>query len=255
MTDAADSLGLPLVVLVGSPFSYTQWVRMGPVLLIEANVDRVQQVCHEIARDQANVVVYQEVLTEEDGAALDWYVFNDSRFDGHRPLSLLQPSFPNLRLLATEQRCGRQLGQLLDQWRLSHDVGPSIQWHLQVRQGDPLAALRGLGAWLESLESVSLHLASEDALAYPELELWFRLHGFRAVKEAHATWLRDPIATLQFLNQQQKKQILYLENTLLELTDQRDYQTARAADLEEKLSMLNQEIDDLLAEILQGKSS
>jgi len=253
MTNATDSAVLPLVVVVGAPALRTEWSLERSLLVVEANLERVRQINHELGGNPDGVMVCAEVLTEEDGIPVEWNLFNDPRFDGPVGLAAWQQSYPNLRLLAQQQRSGRRLGNLVEMWVKQHALDQNLQLDLEVRQGDPLAALIGLGNWLASLQSVRLDMPTATVDWLPDLEAWLERRGFRAAKDTALTWYRDPVEALQFSIQQNKKQVTLLESQLLEVMNQRDQQQARADKLESKINQIDHEIDGFLALIYQGQ--
>jgi len=81
--------------------------------------------------------------------------------------------------------------------------GPYTGLSLHLQQGDPMAALDGLGAWLECLHTVELDIpAAVMALRAARLGAWLETRGFCACAGEPAHWQRDAVASRRLLLQE-----------------------------------------------------
>ncbi len=176
----------------------------GSLLVVEADPDRAKELRH-VLRGHQDLLICENVLTADNGVMVQWNYFNDARFSGPIGQAQLQERYPNLQLIRQELRCGRSLGDLLDSWapRL-RDLAMS-QLHLILRQGDPLAALTGLGPWLSQLETVQLMLAW-PAETMRQVETWLGQHSLRQDPHIPTLWKLDPIAKRDWLLNEKEKE-------------------------------------------------
>jgi hypothetical protein len=120
---------------------------------------------------------------------------------------------------------------------------------LQLCQGDPLAALEGLGGWTEVLQRVQLSMPAAHELWAQPVQAWLASRGFEAVSDEDApTWRRDPAAMQRLQLQEQARQIAELEEQLatqavrllLAQTRQEELQREHEAVLAERDRLQNQ---------------
>lgn len=213
--ESNDGSGQEITVWVGGPILVSDLPSTGRLLVIEGEPERAKELKQKLA-EQPNTQVYEEVLTAENGVKVQWHRFNDARLNGPCDLRTWQQHFPNLRQTHQEQRCGRRLGELLDN-RALHETGQVIAaLHINLRQGDPLAALAGLGSWINQLETVQLMLPWPKE-TMDVFEAYLTKLNFRQDLESATLWKRDPIATRHRLlkEKEKEKQVLLAANHLL----------------------------------------
>jgi hypothetical protein len=234
------AIGNELTVWVGGPTLVGGFPSAGRILVVEGESDKAQELRQKLA-EQPDTQVYEEVLAAENGVVVRWHRFNDSRLNGPNDLRTWQQYFPNLRQTNEEQRCGRRLGELLDNWT-SQEMGQAIKaLHLKLRQGDPLAALAGLGSWLNQLETVQLMLPwPKETMG--EVETFLTEQNFRQDLQTAALWKRDAIATRDRLLEEKEREIQVLLASTHLLT--RDCEVMQA----EKKSMTT-EIEKICAQL------
>jgi len=187
----------------------------GSLLVVEAEPQRAREL-RQMLRDQPEALVCEEVLAAGNEATVRWHHYNDSRLNGPSDLTAWQQRFPNLRQIDEEQRCGRRLEDLLDNLVPRAGEQAPAPLHLLLRQGDPLAALTGLGPWIGQLQTVQL------LLPWPEetiqmAQAWLAEQKFRQDPQISAMWYRDTIATRDWLlnKKEIEKQALFSANQKL----------------------------------------
>ena len=208
-----------LTVVVGAPFGAGSLPKSGLLLLVEADQEQARQLGQELAWD-ARVMVCSEVLTTEEGASVSWHRFNDARLNGPAGLEAWKEQYPNLQLVGEEQRRGRCLAGLLNAWGQQQGLQTQPWLHLEVRQGDPIAAVGGLGPWLAGLQSVNLDITKTAAQWHQPLDAWLRERGLIGVADAPGWWRRDPFATLQLSLQEKARRLGELEDLRSQLDNQ-----------------------------------
>ena len=204
-----------LLVWVGAPVAVHTIPAGIPLLLLEADLGKAQQQ-KKLLKDMFNIMVCAEVLSAQANLEIQWHQFNDDRFDGAISEANWHKSWANLRQISQQARIGRSLENILDVW-VAHTGAthkPALQ--LVVRQGDPLAALQGLGPWCSQLENLQLSGICGQGPWMEALKSWLQERGFISAPFGGG-WQRDPIAS-QLVELQEKDQ--------------------RIADLEEQLSSL-----------------
>jgi hypothetical protein len=243
---SSESSTPSLTIAVGAPPFRSALPQDQPVLVIEADPQRLSQLQLDLNDQEKPVNVVVEVITAEAGTAVEWHHYNDARLDGPVGLASWQSRYPNLRLLGKDQRRGRPLKDLIQAWADEHAPHQPLLLSLELRQGDPLAALIGLGPWTPSLQQVRLDmpLALDEGLS--GLNQWLAGEGFTQIAGAIPTWERDPVATLQRLVERQSQQLVDMERLLQDVTSQRDHQQAHALDLQEQLEQTNRAIHEIL---------
>jgi len=211
-------------VWVGVPGLARGLPSSGSLLVVEAEPQRAQEL-RQVLRDRPEVLVCEEVLAAENEATVRWHRFNDTRLNGPSNLTIWQQNFPNLRQIDEEQRCGRRLGDLLDNWVPREGEQALAPLHLVLRQGDPLAALDGLGPWISHLQTVQLMLPWPEA-TMQLAEAWLAEQNFSQDPQTSAMWNRDPVATRDWLlkeKEKEKQDLLFINQQL-----NRDCATMRA---------------------------
>ena len=204
-----------LTVWVGGPSAVAALPSEGQLLLVEADPDQALRLKQEL-RGRQQVAVCAEVLAQQSGTPLRWYAFNDPRLNGPLDEQAWRERYPNLRRIGEEQRIGRRLEEVLNAWAGQQQGSPEpLTLSLQLRQGDPLAALEGLGRWIAALQSVQLVMPAAREIWGQSVQAWLADRGFEAVEELAApTWRRDPLATQRLQLQQKEQQIAELEEQL-----------------------------------------
>jgi len=193
-----------ITVWVGLPSLASGLPSSGSLLVVEAEPERAREFRH-VLRERPEAVVCEEVLAAENKATVRWHRFNDARLNGPNDLTIWQERFPNLRQIDEEQRCGRRLGDLLDNWGPHEGEQALAPLHLVLRQGDPLAALEGLGPWIRQLQTVQM------VLPWPKetmqlAETWLTRQNFGQDPQTETMWNRDPIATKDRLLKEKEKE-------------------------------------------------
>jgi hypothetical protein len=184
------------------------------------------------------------VLAAENEATVRWHRFNDTRLNGPSDLTIWRQRFPNLRQIDEEQRCGRRLGDLLDNWVPREGEQALAPLHLVLRQGDPLAALAGLGPWISHLQTVQMMLPwPEETMQLAEA--WLAEQNFGQDPQTAAMWNRDPVATKDWLlkEKEKEKQVLFAANK--QLNSDCEAMRAERDILAAKLELLSAEIQEL----------
>jgi hypothetical protein len=207
--------GEEITVWVGVPGLARGLPSSGSLLVVEAEPQRAQEL-RQVLRDRPEVLVCEEVLAAENEATVRWHRFNDTRLNGPCDLTIWQQNFPNLRQIDEEQRCGRRLRDLLDNWVPSKGEQALAPLHLVLRQGDPLAALDGLGPWISRLQTVQLMLPwPEETMQLAEA--WLAEQNFGQDPQTAALWNRDPVATRDWLlkeKEKEKQALLFINQQL-----------------------------------------
>ena len=202
-----------LTVVVGAPLGDGSLPKAGLLLIVEADLEKARQLGQELAWD-ARVMVCSEVLTTEEGAPVRWHRFNDARLNGPAALDAWKEQYPNLQLVGEEQRRGRCLEGVVNAWAEQQGLQGQPWLHLEVRQGDPMAAVGGLGPWLAGLQSVHLDISKTAVQWHQPLDAWLRERGLLGVEDVPGSWRRDPVATLQLSLQEKERLMAELEEQL-----------------------------------------
>jgi len=204
-----------ITVCVGVPGVVSGLPNRGRLLVVEADQEKARELRHML-RERPETLVCQEVLGVVNEGIVQWHHFNDSRLSGPSDLTAWKVRFPNLKQIDEEQLSGKRLGDLLGHWGPGEGGQTLGPLHLVLRQGDPIAALKGLGPWLSQLETVQLMLPwPEETIR--RLESWLKEHNFCQDSHGEARWKIDPIARRDsLLNEQEKEKLAMLEaNNLL----------------------------------------
>jgi len=202
-----------LTVVVGAPLGAGSLPKACLLLLVEADQEQARQLGQELAWD-VRVRVCSEVLTTEEGASVRWHRFNDARLNGPAGLEAWKEQYPNLQLVGEEQRRGRCLAGVVNAWAEQQGVQTQPWLHLEVRQGDPMAAVVGLGPWLAGLQSVHLDITKTAAQWHQPLDAWLSERGLLGVEGDPGSWRRDPVATMRLSLQEKERRMTELEEQL-----------------------------------------
>lgn len=219
-----------LTVVVGAPSVAGQWPQ-GAALVIDAQPSRLAALTSG-QRQNVDLVCEPAVLAEEGDQPVDWYFYNDSRLDGVVPVSRWQTLFPNAVQLEHQQLLGARLDTLLDRWAGGRDQPFSCPLVLILRQGDPLAALAGLGAWERLLQRVELVSPSAETLWGTAVASWLEAREFQKMSDQPLAWGRDLVVRCL--------------RACEELTEERTELQLRVAELESRLTQINQEAEEAL---------
>jgi hypothetical protein len=235
--------GREITVWVGVPGLARGLPSSGSLLVVEAEPQRAREL-RQVLRDRPEALVCEEVLAAENEATVRWHRFNDTRLNGPSDLTIWRQRFPNLRQIDEEQRCGRRLGDLLDNWVPREGEQALAPLHLVLRQGDPLAALAGLGPWISHLQTVQMMLPwPEETMQLAEA--WLAEQNFGQDPQTAAMWNRDPVATKDWLlkEKEKEKQVLFAANK--QLNSDCEAMRAERDILAAKLELLSAEIQEL----------
>ena len=248
--------GEEITVWVGVPGLARELPSSGSLLVVEAEPQRAREL-RQVLRDRPEALVCEEVLAAENEATVQWHRFNDTRLNGPSDLTIWQQYFPNLRQIDEEQRCGRRLGDLLDNWVPREGEQALAPLHLVLRQGDPLAALDGLGPWISHLQTVQLMLPwPEETMQLAEA--WLAEQNFGQDPQTSAMWIRDPVITRDWLlkEKEKEKQDLLVANQQLNsdcatMRTERDIVVAKLEQLTTQWEEHKEAQNKTLAEIQQ----
>jgi hypothetical protein len=275
-----------LTVWVGAPDSARALPAAGRLLVVEAEQEKADQLRRNLLqRNEATVRV--EVLSAQSGSSVMWFRFNASRLNGPLPVETWREAYPNLQRTGEETRVGRSLADLLNDWMSQVETRQRPLLRLRLGQGDPLAALGGLGDWLSELDAVELAVPGAREVWEVPVDHWLKERGFCDGEAAGTSWRRDPVATQRLLLAEKEQRIAQLEDQLASqaerlkevqiraddwstscdqlrtslahltaerqaLLEERDQQRARADALARQCDAFSAELDQLLARLDQG---
>jgi len=235
-----------ITVWVGAPSGLLALADSGLHLVVEAD-PVVAQRCRTAWLEHPGLVVCDQVLAPHSDATVRWCLFNDARLNGPLDQQVWLHHYPNLRQVGEEQRLGCSLADLLTNVGRHLVDGPSTALILNFQQGDPRAALDGLGAWLECLHTVELALPSAAmALWAGPVGAWLEPRGFRACAGEAARWQRDFIASQRKLLQERNRalaQVHELETRLQQLFNEREALQAQSQQQKQQLDHFLRELD------------
>jgi hypothetical protein len=238
-----NGTGKVITVWVGAPNVASSLQSWGRLLVVEADAERAEEIRQGL-KEQQEAEVYEEVLATECGEIVRWHRFNDVRLSGPIDLTTWQQRFPNLRQTVEEQRCGRNLGELLDKWASQKGEGIVAALHLKLRQGDPLAALVGLGSWIGQLEKVQLMLPwPEETMKV--VEAWLIEHYFHQDAQSTDTWERDPLTRRDLLLKDKEKERQWLLAVNKQLSSDREAMQTENKVLTENQEKLLRELENI----------
>ena len=235
-----------ITVWVGAPAGHSALANAGLHLVVEADPARAQR-CRTDWPEHPGLVVCDQVLAPHSDAHVRWCLFNDARLNGPLDQQVWQANYPNLHQVGEEQRLGCSLADLLTNVGRHLVDGPYTGLNLHLQQGDPLAALEGLGAWLEGLHIVDLALPSAAiALWAGPVGAWLDPRGFRACAGEAARWQRDAIASQRKLLQERNRalaQVHELETRLQQLCNEREALQVQSQQQKQQLDHILRELD------------
>lgn len=275
-----------LTVWVGAPDSARALPTAGRLLVVEADPEKADQLRHNL-RQRSEATVRVAVLSAQNDSPVRWFRFNASRLDGPLPAETWREAYPNLQQTGEETRVGRSLANLLNDWIPQGETRQRPLLRLRLGQGDPLAALGGLGDWLSALHAVKLAAPGAREVWEVPVDRWLKERGFCDGEDAGTSWRRDPVATQRLLLADRERRIALLEEQLASqaellqdaqirneacntscdhlraslehlsaerqaLLEERDRQRARADALALQFDAFSAELDQLLAKLDQG---
>lgn len=165
------------------------------------------------------------VITEHRDQEVTWNRYSDSRFNGCVPLEQLQEEWPNLEHLGETRLRGNTLGSILrDELEINPDAD---QIHLYIYAGKPLDILKGADSWVNNIKAITLKGHQSTYLLSESLAKWLDDQGFRNNATDQLTWAQDQ----------------QLRDTILE----RDLLRERVQTLEERMTTIIHELDQILA--------
>ena len=246
---AAGQLGM-ITVWVGVPKQLSSLADAGLHLVVEADPTRAER-CRTAWPEHPGLVVCNQVLATQSDASLRWCLFNDARLNGPLDQQAWLAHYPNLRQIGEEQRLGCPLADLLANVGRHLVDGPYTGLSLHLQQGDPLAALDGLGLWRQGLHTVELALpAAAMALWAAKVGAWLESRGFRACAGEAARWQLDAIASRRLLLQERDRalaQVQELEARLQQLSSEREALQLQSQQQQHQLEQILRELDAIQA--------
>ena len=235
--------GEEITVWVGAPSFVAGLPSWGRLLIVEADHAKAREL-REVLKENIKAQVCEEVLTAESGDIVQWHRFNDMRLNGPSDLMTWQPQFRNLRQIDEEQRYGRSLVELLDNWAPQEGGQTVAPLHLILRQGDPLAALMGLGQWIGHLETVQLMLPWPEA-TMQVVETWLIEKNFNKDPQSKNTWERHPLTRRDLLLKEKENEKRFLHDANQRLNRDLEVIQTEKSLLEENLTYLSAEFEEL----------
>jgi len=116
--------------------------------------------------------------------------------------------------------------------------------HLKLRQGDPLAALAGLGSWLNQLETIELMLPwPKETMG--EVETFLTEQNFRQDLQTAALWKRDPIATRDRLLEEKERELQVLLASTQLLTRDCEVLEAEKKSMRTEIEKISAQLNEL----------
>lgn len=207
MQDNADLHEFLVVVGLGT----SQLGRLGPFkvlaapcpqLFLEASSAEFQRASDALSCQASRAQIVHAALSsfEHDG---EWHTFNDTRFNGAQPLAYFAESYPNLRLVSTENRHFQVLSVVLRGWfdRSDIDLTPPClnvsheRWSrgsLELNQGNPLDVLIGLSGHINLFSTISVRLPFLSEDLQQSLSAYLVDQGFACDSLVPTLWRRDP---------------------------------------------------------------
>lgn len=154
-----------------------------------------------------------------------------------------QAHAPNLRQLGAEQRLGSTLADMLASVGQNLPHGPTTGLTLHLQQGVPLAALDGLGVWLQGLHTVQLAMpAAARAHWTGPVGAWLEPCGFRTCEGDAPCWQRDAEASLRLLVQERDQALAQVQELDGRLQQQRQQLAHILQELDGLQALLDQEL-------------
>lgn len=217
-------------VVVGAP-SLARHLPGGAVLVIDALASRLASL-RSSGEEDRDVAYELAVLAESTEVQVMWHTYSDSRLDGVLAPAQWQTLYPNVTELEQRPLPGQRLDSVLERWVAQREPGED-PIELVVRQGNPLAAIAGLGAWEGRLQRVSLASPRARELWGAAVESLLVGRGFLAVADQPLVWERDRLASCR------------LECEAL--ARERNGLQQRVGELENRLTEINRELDGIMA--------
>lgn len=219
----------PFSVVIGAPALASQLPEVCG-LLVEADAKRLQGLQQDcLAAGRSGVVCEPAVLGAGGAEPIQWHRYSDGRLDGPTPPEQWQAFFANVQHLGSEERATVTLADLLS--CQGRDALPG-ELSLSIRQGDPLAILKGTGAWLGQVERVELTAPKAEELWGEATGRWLLEQGFEPAQDQPLHWTRHP-----------------LMGRMLELRSERDGLKQRVGELESQLDTIASAIEDMLQSV------
>ena len=192
-------------VLIGAPL-LVDHLPEGPCCVIDADQDQLDRLEQDLAvRPHAHgCELHCAVLARQMDAPIDWYRFNDRRWDGTLPLRTCRKGRPNLQLRDRSIRVGIELSALLDGLSIGVDAMQFLT--VIVGQGDPLAVVEAGGDWLERIEELQLVAPDAEASWAQLLEARLQPLGFKRSRDGALVWKRTTGAMQRLCIRQLKLQ-------------------------------------------------
>jgi len=182
----AFALGAPWTIAVGvRQKPLLDWLlgQDRPVLFIEPNqsfADRLRQDGLEKRKGSLELV---DVALGSETTEIQWYSYNDCRFDGPTPLEVFRPNYPNLMLQSSVQRPQARLDDVALDWLKSQQLSQEMACGLLVIEAaQALPLLQGANSlfpWLASIVLRPSHLHTPRQ-GPQNLEQEQALHGLLA---------------------------------------------------------------------------
>ena len=226
-------------VHLGAP-EFVDHLPDGPTLVIDsdqASLDRLQtDLLHREFSFPCRFLC--AVVSAAEGQMVEWFSYNDRRFDGGLSLESWSGQHPNLICLQQQTLPGRALHHLLEAADLpleEHQTGCLV-----VRQGDPVAALASAGDWLERFQIIDLKSPSADLNWASVLQAQIEPLGFRP-SDRDVLWQRPGVLMLRF-------QLDRLQKQREQLVLERDEQMKGRHLMGQQLQLMDQQLQQVLSE-------
>jgi len=247
---AAACQDCKITVWVGAPSGLLALADEGLHLVVEADPTRAHR-CLTAWPEHPALVVCRHVVAAQSDAPARWCLFNDSRLNGPLDQQAWQAEYPNLRQIGEEQRLGCSLADLLTNVGRHLEHGPYTSLSLHLQQGDPIAALDGLGAWLQGLHTVELAMPAAAVTHWAgPVGAWLEPQGFCACAVETARWQRDDTGRHRLLLQERDRAlglVHELEARLQQISNERDTLQAQSQQQQQQLEHILSELDAIQA--------
>ncbi len=221
-----------ITVWVGSPSRFIGLQGNDLILIVDADHEEIENL-QSSYQSNDHAVFYQGVLTARDNSLIQWFTYNHTRLNGPLDAQALSHIYPNLRQVGVEQRRGCTLEDLLSSAGQNLVYGPATELKIFLRQGDPMAALDGLGSWIHALRHVELDMPA-DVTAFwgQQVGAWLEQKGFVADDNSESTrWKRNAVASQLWL--------LREHDQLLQRVEDLEGQVKQLLDINERLETQN----------------
>lgn len=162
-----------------------------PTLVVEAQANRL-----ELLREQAshcnnfsNFTWKQAVLASSPDLEVEWFYFNDARFDGILALKEWHSIYPNLQSAGQQTFTAITLADLLNDWSCALNNQQNID--LFISKGDPLQVLEGAGSWIQRIRRIKLESPRAAEVWEERCDTWLQQQGFRPEPNNSLSWILD----------------------------------------------------------------